>query len=53
MVAIPTLQEEDAKRPIRECEQLVGKRTGIINRMKVALVRLGIRGFNLPLQEAA
>src|SRR5262245_3402440 len=43
MVASPTLQEEDAKRPIREREQLVGKRTGIINRMKAALVRLGIR----------
>jgi transposase len=46
MVAIPTLEEEDAKRPYREREQLVGKRTGIVNRMKAALTRLGIRGFN-------
>ena len=46
MAAIPTLEEEDAKRPNREREQLVGKRTGVVNRMKAALVRLGMRGFN-------
>ena len=33
-------------------EQLVGKRTGIINRMKAAFVRLGIRGFNPKLRNA-
>ena len=52
MTAIPTLEEEDAKRPTREREQLVGKRTGIVNRMKAALVRLGIRGFNPKLRKA-
>jgi transposase len=52
MAAIPTLEEEDAKRPTREREQLVGKRTGIINRMKAAFVRLGIRGFNPKLRNA-
>ena len=52
MAAIPTLEEEDAKRPHREREQLVGKRTGIVNRMKAALVRLGIRGFNPKLRKA-
>src|SRR6201984_2451314 len=52
MAAIPTLEEEDAKRPTREREQLVGKRTGIANRMKAALVRLGIRGFNPKLRKA-
>jgi transposase len=52
MVAIPTLEEEDAKRPTREREQLVGKRTGTVNRMKAALVRLGIRGFNPKLRKA-
>ena len=52
MAAIPTLEEEDAKRPKREREQLVGKRTGIVNRMKAALVRLGIRGFNPKLRKA-
>jgi transposase len=45
MVTIPTLEEEDARRPSREREILVGERTRIINRMKAALVRLGIRGF--------
>jgi transposase len=52
MAAIPTLEEEDAKRPHREREQLVAKRTGVINRMKAALVRLGIRGFNPKLRKA-
>jgi transposase len=52
MVAIPTLEQEDAKRPTREREQLVGKRTGIVNRMKAALIRLGIRGFNPSLRKA-
>lgn len=45
MVAIPTLEEEDARRPSRERESLIGERTRIINRMKAALIRLGIRGF--------
>ena len=37
MVAVPTIDQEDAKRPGRERESLVGKRTRIINRMKAAL----------------
>lgn len=52
MAAIPTLEEEDAKRPNREHEHLVGTRTSIINRMKAAFVRLGIRGFNPKLRKA-
>jgi transposase len=52
MAAIPTLAEEDAKRPTREREQLVNKRTAIVNRMKAALVRLGIPGFNPKLRKA-
>ena len=52
MVAIPTLEEEDAKRPSRERESLVGERTRIINRMKGALARLGIRGFKPELRRA-
>jgi transposase len=43
MAAIPTLTEEDAKRPGRERENLVGERTRIVNRIKGALTRLGIR----------
>ena len=52
MVAIPTLEEEDAKRPGRERERLVGERTRIINRIKGALARLGIRNFKPTLRAA-
>jgi transposase len=52
MVAIPTLAEEDAKRPSRERESLVGERTRISNRMKSMLARLGIRGFKPELRKA-
>src|SRR4051794_6748597 len=52
MVAIPTLEEEDAKRPSRERETLVGERTRIVNRLKAALARLGIRGFKPELRKA-
>src|SRR5450830_462834 len=53
MVAIPTINDEDAKRPNRERESLVGEQSRIVNRMKAALVRLGIRGFNPKLKRAA
>jgi transposase len=53
MVAIPTTQDEDAKRPNREHESLVGEQSRIVNRMKAALIRLGIRGFNPKLKKAA
>src|SRR6201984_2982164 len=53
VVAIPTLKDEDAKRPSRERESLVGEQSRIINRMKAALIRLGIRGFNPKLKRAA
>jgi transposase len=52
MAAIPTLVEEDAKRPNREREHLVGERTRIVNRMKSTLARLGIRGFKPTLRRA-
>src|SRR5437899_5379852 len=52
MVAIPTTQDEDAKRPNRERESLVGEQSRIVNRMKAALARLGIRGFNPKLKKA-
>jgi transposase len=52
-VAIPTLEEEDAKRPNRERESLVGEQSRLVNRMKATLVRLGIRGFNPKLKRAA
>jgi transposase len=52
MVAIPTLDEEDAKRPSRERENLVSERTRLINRMKAVLARLGIRSFKPELRNA-
>jgi len=53
MVAIPSIKDEDAKRPNRERESLVGEQSRIVNRMKAALIRLGIRGFNPKLKRAA
>src|SRR5579863_4038276 len=53
MAAIPSLEEEDAKRPSRERESLVGERTRLGNRIKATLARLGIRGFKPTLRKAA
>ena len=53
MAAVPTLEEEDAKRPTREHENLVGERTRVINRIKASLARLGVRGFKPMLRHAA
>jgi transposase len=53
MVAIPSIKDEDAKRPNRERESLIGEQSRIVNRMKAALIRLGIRGFNPKLKRAA
>lgn len=53
MVAVPTVEEEDARRPSREREKLVGDRTRIVNRMKATLVRFGIRCFKPTLRKAA
>jgi transposase len=52
MAAIPTFAEEDAKRPHRERETLVGEQTTIINRVKATLTRLGIRNFDPKLEKA-
>ncbi|WP_283806859.1 MULTISPECIES: hypothetical protein [Bradyrhizobium] len=41
------MKDEDDKRPNREHDSLIGERSRIVNGMKVALVRLGIRGLNL------
>lgn len=53
MAAIPTLEQEGAKRPSRERENLVAERTRTVNRMKAALGRLGIRGFKPELRKVA
>src|SRR4051794_4950861 len=52
MAAVPTLAEEDAKRPSREHETLARECTRTINRLKSALARLGIRNFNPKLRGA-
>jgi transposase len=52
MATIPTFAEEDAKRPHREREALVGEQTTIINRIKATLARLGIRTFDPKLEKA-
>src|ERR1700740_1862862 len=45
MVAIPTVEEEDARRPNRERGNLVTEQTRIVNQIKAILVRFGIRTF--------
>jgi len=52
MAMVPTAEEEDARRPNRERENLVSERTRIVNRMKSTLARLGIRGFKPNLRKA-
>ena len=52
MAAIPTVAEEDARRPNRERENLVVEQTRLVNRMKAMLARFGIRGFKPTLQHA-
>ena len=53
MAAIPTLAQEDAKRPSREHENLVAERTRITNRMTAILVWLGLPKVNIKLRKAA
>lgn len=52
MAAIPTIGEEDARRPTRERENLVGERTRLVNRIKATLARFGIRTFKPTLRKA-
>jgi transposase len=52
MAAIPTIEEEDAKRANRERETLVCERSRIINRMKACLIRFGVRSFKPTLRRA-
>ncbi len=53
MAGVPTIAEEDAKRPNRERDGLVGERTRIVNRIKSTVARLGIRNFKPTLRKAA
>jgi transposase len=52
MAAIPTVEEEDARRPNRERDGLVGEQTRIVNRMNAILARFGIRSFKPTLRKA-
>ena len=52
MVAIPTAEEEDAKRPNRERDSLVSEQTRIVNQVKAILIRFGIRSFRPKLRQA-
>jgi ABC transporter substrate binding protein/Transposase len=45
MVAIPTVEEEDARRPNRERGNLITEQTRIVNQIKAILARFGIRTF--------
>ena len=53
MAIVPTVEEEDAKRPHREREGLVHERTSIVNRMKSLLIQFGVRNFNPKMRKAA
>jgi transposase len=53
MVAVPSVEEEDAKRPLREREHLVAEATRLVNRMTSLLALHGVQGFNVKLKKAA
>lgn len=52
MAIVPTLEEEDAKRPHREREGLVLERIRIVNKMKAVLIQFGVRNFKPTLRKA-
>jgi transposase len=52
MAAVPSLEEEDARRPNREREALVAARTRVVNRIRGCLARLGVRAFKPTLRRA-
>src|SRR6202521_5164161 len=45
MGGVPTIEEEDARRPNRERGNLVTEQTRIVNQIKAILTRFGIRAF--------
>lgn len=52
MVAIPTVAEEDGKRPNREHQYLSEESGSIASRIKAALARHGVRGLRLRMRKA-
>jgi transposase len=53
MVAIPTIEEEDARRPNRERQNLVTEQTRIINQIKAIFTRFGIRTLRPTMRKLA
>jgi transposase len=53
MAIVPTMEEEDAKRPHREREALIEEQTRVGNRMKSVLIQFGVRDFNPVLRKAS
>ena len=53
LAIVPTVAEEDAKRPHRERESLVQERTSTVNRMKSILIQFGVRNFKPVLRKAS
>ena len=53
MAIVPTVAEEDSKRPHRERDTLIHERTSIVNRMKSILIQFGVRNFNPVLRKAS
>ena len=53
IVAVPSIEAEDAKTPHREPAARSRECTRVINRMKATLARLGIHGFKPDLKKAA
>ena len=53
MAMVPSIADEDAKRPHRERESLLKERTATINRMKSILTQFGVRNFKTGLRKAA
>ena len=52
MVAVPTAEQEDARRVTRERKGLVREQTKLINRLKAMFACLGIRNFKPHLKKA-
>jgi transposase len=52
MAIVPTVAEEDGRRPHRERETLVKQRTSTVNGMKSILIQFGVRNFNPVLHKA-
>jgi transposase len=53
MVAVPTREAEDDKRPLREREALTAESTRLVNRIKSLLVLHGIHDFKVKRKKAA